>query len=154
MSLIFNEAGLKDVSPPCVAQSFINHNAVLYKIFAIGRHHCIVERPSIKNFSPGSEAKTIHFDSHDVSKADSASHLNAFEKSELESPFILPDPAQLQKLGLAIQHSLGLDLIGVDVIVENHTGRYAVIDANSFPGYDGVPEFFNCLLSLIQDKIN
>jgi inositol-1,3,4-trisphosphate 5/6-kinase/inositol-tetrakisphosphate 1-kinase len=49
MSLIFNDAGLKDIEVPCVAQSFINHNAVMYKIFVIGSQHYIVERPSIKN---------------------------------------------------------------------------------------------------------
>lgn len=32
MSLIFNEEGLKDVDPPCVAQTFINHGALLYKV--------------------------------------------------------------------------------------------------------------------------
>ena len=52
MSIIFDEYGLTDVQPPCVAQSFINHNAVLYKVFAIGDRQFIVERPSIKNFSP------------------------------------------------------------------------------------------------------
>ena len=52
MSIIFDEYGLTDVQPPCVAQSFINHNAVLYKVFAIGDRQFIVERPSIKNLSP------------------------------------------------------------------------------------------------------
>ena len=56
------------------------------------------------------------------------------EKSELELPLLYPDPAKLQRLGLSIQHALGLDLVGIDVIVENVTGRYAVIDTNSFPG--------------------
>ena len=53
MMIVFNEAGLRDVKPPCVAQTFINHNAVLYKVFVIGQQHYIVERPSIKNFSAG-----------------------------------------------------------------------------------------------------
>ena len=53
MCIIFNEEGLKSIQPPCVAQTFINHNALLYKIFVIGHHNVIVERPSIKNFSAG-----------------------------------------------------------------------------------------------------
>ena len=55
MSIIFNEEGLRDVQPPCVAQTFINHNALLYKMFVIGRSHYVVERPSVKNFSAGSK---------------------------------------------------------------------------------------------------
>ena len=54
MSIIFNEEGLQDVQPPCVAQTFINHNALLYKMFVIGQSHYVVERPSVKNFSAGS----------------------------------------------------------------------------------------------------
>jgi len=32
MSIIFNECGLADVEPPCVVQTFIDHNALLYKV--------------------------------------------------------------------------------------------------------------------------
>ena len=52
MSIIFDDYGLTDIQPPCVAQSFINHNAVLYKVFIIGDQQFIVERPSIKNLLP------------------------------------------------------------------------------------------------------
>lgn len=58
MAIIFNEQGLDDIQPPCVAQTFHNHNAVLYKVFVIGEKHHIVERPSIKNFAAtGKESK-------------------------------------------------------------------------------------------------
>ena len=32
MSIIFNEEGLQDITPPCVCQEFVNHNAILYKV--------------------------------------------------------------------------------------------------------------------------
>ena len=75
MMLVFNEEGLADVEPPCVAQTFINHNAVLYKLYVIADTIYIVERPSLKNFEAG-PYRTIFFDSHEVSKSDSASHLS------------------------------------------------------------------------------
>ena len=53
MALIFNEDGLSDVTPPCVAQTFINHNALLHKIFVVGEEFFVVERPSVKNFTAG-----------------------------------------------------------------------------------------------------
>lgn len=53
MAIIFSEEDLKDVKPPCVIQSFINHNAVLYKVFVVGESYTVVERPSLKNFPAG-----------------------------------------------------------------------------------------------------
>ena len=32
MAVIFNKEGLKDLTPPCVVQQFVNHNAVLFKV--------------------------------------------------------------------------------------------------------------------------
>ena len=52
MVLIFHEEGLKDISPPCVAQMFVNHDAILYKLYVIGDKWFMVERPSLKNFYP------------------------------------------------------------------------------------------------------
>ena len=45
-----------------------------------------------------------------------------------------PDHMMLEHLATRMRNKLGLDLFGIDVIIENHTGRYAVIDINSFPG--------------------
>nr|XP_043887576.1 inositol-tetrakisphosphate 1-kinase-like isoform X2 [Solea senegalensis] len=53
MSLIFSASSLVDVRPPCVLQSFVNHGAVLHKVFVIGDKHFCVERPSLKNFPSG-----------------------------------------------------------------------------------------------------
>ena len=60
MALIFNEKGLKDVHPPCVAQTFVNHNAVLYKIFMIGGEMHVVTRPSIKNLTAKGKVLSVH----------------------------------------------------------------------------------------------
>ena len=53
MAIIFSEEDLKDIKPPCVIQNFINHNAVLYKVFVVGEAYTVVERPSIRNFPSG-----------------------------------------------------------------------------------------------------
>ncbi len=56
MAIVFNEEGVADCRPPCVAQSFINHNAVLYKIYTVGDDFNVSERPSLKNFAPSGTA--------------------------------------------------------------------------------------------------
>ena len=50
MSIVFHEGAVKGCEPPCVAQTFIPHDAVLFKIFVVGKKHFVVERPSLKNF--------------------------------------------------------------------------------------------------------
>ena len=50
MAIVFHEGAVKDCEPPCVAQTFIPHDALLFKVFVIGNKYFVVERPSLKNF--------------------------------------------------------------------------------------------------------
>ena len=59
MAIIFSEENLRDVEVPCVAQSFLNHNALLYKIFVVGNRQFVVQRPSLKNLYPGSKCAHV-----------------------------------------------------------------------------------------------
>lgn len=152
MNIIFSENHLNDCRPPCVAQSFINHNAVLYKIFIVGDYHYVVERPSLKNFY-AADRPSIHFDSHDVSKADSRNALSILDPEDKQES-IKPEPERLTEIVYTIRKALGMSLLGIDVVIENNTGRYAVIDINAYPGYDGFPNFFDALMLLIEDAIN
>ena len=52
MTVVMNEAGLSSISLPCFVQSFVNHNAVLWKVYVVGAEHFLVKRPSIKNLYP------------------------------------------------------------------------------------------------------
>ncbi|XP_053329066.1 inositol-tetrakisphosphate 1-kinase-like [Spea bombifrons] len=150
MSLIFNEDGLSDVTPPCLLQSFINHSAALYKVFVVGSEHFMVQRPSVRNFPPGqTDQRTIFFNSHDVSKAESCSHLS----QTTPCPEVRPPPGEVvNRVVRGLRSALGMSLFGVDLIVDTQSGRCAVIDVNAFPGYEGVPEFFPALLSHV-DKV-
>lgn len=55
MSIVFSEDGLKDAAVPCIAQTFVNHNAQLFKIYVLGKEQFVVKRPSIKNIYAGSK---------------------------------------------------------------------------------------------------
>ena len=56
------------------------------------------------------------------------------DESEMEQPIFEPDEAKMSCLAATLRTKFQVDLFGVDVIIENTTGRYAVIDINSFPG--------------------
>ncbi|XP_013869086.1 inositol-tetrakisphosphate 1-kinase isoform X1 [Austrofundulus limnaeus] len=152
MAIIFSEEDLKDVKPPCVIQSFINHNAVLYKVFVVGDSYTVVERPSLKNFPSGpADRKAIFFNSHNVSKPESSSDLTSRENVEgVSQP---PNDDVIRELSRSLRQALGVSLFGIDVIINNQTGQHAVIDINAFPGYEGVPEFFNDLLNHISSVL-
>ncbi|MGH0186072.1 UNVERIFIED_CONTAM: hypothetical protein FKN15_020107 [Acipenser sinensis] len=143
MSLIFGPAGLWDARPPCVLQSFINHSAVLHKVFVVGGAHFTVERPSLKNFPRGHSALSLSL------------HLTL----QLDEEAALPRPPcddVIAAIVTELRAELGMSLFGVDMIVNTETGRHTVIDINIFPGYEGVPQFFSALLNhieaLLQEK--
>uniref|UniRef100_A0A8C6R908 Inositol-tetrakisphosphate 1-kinase n=1 Tax=Nannospalax galili TaxID=1026970 RepID=A0A8C6R908_NANGA len=148
MAIVFNQEGLNAIQPPCVVQNFINHNAVLYKVFVVGESYTVVQRPSLKNFSAGtSDRESIFFNSHNVSKPESSSVLTELDK--IEGVFERPSDEVIRELSRALRQALGVSLFGIDIIINNQTGQHAVIDVNAFPGYEGVSEFFTDLLNHI-----
>uniref|UniRef100_A0A8D1J642 Inositol-tetrakisphosphate 1-kinase n=1 Tax=Sus scrofa TaxID=9823 RepID=A0A8D1J642_PIG len=133
MAIVFNQEGLSAIQPPCVVQNFINHNAVLYKVFVVGESYTVVQRPSLKNFSAGtSDRESIFFNSHNVSKPESSSVLTALDK--IEGVFERPSDEVIRALSRALRQALGVSLFGIDIIINNQTGQHAVIDINAFPG--------------------
>uniref|UniRef100_A0A3B3RT57 Inositol-tetrakisphosphate 1-kinase a n=1 Tax=Paramormyrops kingsleyae TaxID=1676925 RepID=A0A3B3RT57_9TELE len=148
MAIIFSEEDLKNVTPPCVIQSFINHNAMLYKVFVVGESYTVVERPSLRNFPSGAaDRQAIFFNSHNVSKPESSSDLTSVKN--VEGVSLPPSDDVIRELSRSLREALGVSLFGIDVIINNQTGQHAVIDINAFPGYEGVPEFFTDLLNHI-----
>lgn len=151
MMVIFNEQGVKDCQPPCVAQEFVNHNAILYKIYIVGENFHVVERPSFKNFyeKDCTALNTIFFSSHDICKSGSKSKWSILTEEDIPMT-VKPKYEILKKIVKRITELFGLLLVGVDVVIENHTGKYAIIDVNMFPGYDSYPNFFQQLISCIK----
>ncbi|XP_053202960.1 inositol-tetrakisphosphate 1-kinase-like [Panonychus citri] len=152
MSLIFNEKGLKDINPPCVAQTFINHNAKLFKIFVIHEKYFVVDRPSLKNFKAG-DFPTLHFDSPDVSKANSSSRLTELDEDDEGGPTPIVNDEIVSKLVNILRTILGLNLFGIDLIIENETDRYLIIDMNIFPGYDGVTNHIDLIAEMVSSMV-
>ena len=163
MAVAFNATEIDTFEFPCVAMSFINHDAVLYKIFVIGEESDVVLRPSIRNLSPG-DFPLERFHSAQVSKPDAAHPLIGPNVPEVvTSTSSIPISAMAEQKcygnkvcmnmnGNEAEFELGIDvglmatianrcqarteqrLLGIDVVIEKGTGRYGVIDMNRFPG--------------------
>ncbi|XP_026228312.1 inositol-tetrakisphosphate 1-kinase-like isoform X2 [Anabas testudineus] len=114
-------------------ESFVNHGAVLHKVFVVGDRHFCVERPSLKNFPSGPcDRKTIFFNSHQVSKPESSSDLTALDE---QMPCLPPPSSEaIAALVKELRVQLGMALFGVDIIINLHTHTLTIIDINIFPG--------------------
>ena len=81
------------------------------------------------------DSRPIHFHSDDVSKPSSCSQLTFQESADAEnSNQRVPKQEKLDKIVHSIRKVLRLGLFGVDVVVDQSSGRHAIIDVNSFPG--------------------
>jgi len=152
MAIVFHEGAVKDCEPPCVAQTFVPHDALLFKVFVVGSKYFVVERPSLKNFE-AAERDTIFFDSHDVSKPDSVSSLSILDEDEKCDGRPTLRAESLDKLVAMLRSTLRMSLFGVDIVIEKSTGLYAIIDINAFPGYEGVPDFFTHVTQLLKELV-
>lgn len=64
------------------------------------------------------------------------------------------NPEKIEAIIRVLRKQLQLVLFGVDIVIDNVTGNYAIIDINVYPGYEGYPNFFDHLVSTISDMID
>ncbi|XP_022646207.1 inositol-tetrakisphosphate 1-kinase-like isoform X2 [Varroa destructor] len=152
MQLIFNECGLRKLNSfPCIVQQFVPHGSVLYKVFVVGPTFSVIKRPSFKNITTSSKEDLIEFHSHDISKPDASSPL--IDREAWHRPDKRGDSVgfsgRLARAVEAVRQSTKQTLCGIDVIVEEQTGRLYVIDVNNFPGYSGMENFMSEFIRLI-----
>uniref|UniRef100_A0A2K5Q5C9 Uncharacterized protein n=1 Tax=Cebus imitator TaxID=2715852 RepID=A0A2K5Q5C9_CEBIM len=123
MAIVFNQEGLNGIQPPCVVQNFINHNTVLYKVFVVGESYTM----------------SIFFNSHNVSKPESSLVLTELDKIKRS---VRPSNEVIWELSRALQQALGVWLFSIDIVTNNQMGQHAIIDMNTFPGYEDMSEYF------------
>ncbi|OQR73164.1 inositol-tetrakisphosphate 1-kinase-like [Tropilaelaps mercedesae] len=159
MCLVFNECGLRKLGPvPCVAQQFVPHGSIVYKVFdyrvllTLGSKFQVIKRPSFKNVTAVAQEDLIEFHSHDISKPGASSPLTDREA------WLRPDErgdavvfsSRLVRAVEAVWRATRQTLCGIDFIVEEETGWLYVIDVNNFPGYSGMENFLWELTQLIR----
>lgn len=153
MILIFNEKGLHVCKPPCVVQTFVNHNAILHKVFLIGDRYHISERPSLKNFYPSEDLEPIYYSTGEVCKADSQSTLSILDPHDKADITMMINENKIKAIIRVLRKKIGLLLMGFDIVIDNMTGDHAVIDINVYPSYDSLPNFFEHLLDSIDEAV-
>lgn len=107
----------------------------------------------MKNFYACNERETIHFHSGDVCKADSQSSLSILdphEASNIETKVSL-DEKKIEIILHLLRKELNLSLFGIDIVIDNKTNNYGIIDINFYPGYDEFPNYFGHLIDCIDE---
>ncbi|CAH1248682.1 ITPK1 [Branchiostoma lanceolatum] len=152
MTLVFGRRGLKDLDLPCSAESYANHSGILHKLYVIGETHFVYGRPSLKNFAMSDDRSNVIFSTSDVAKADSVSPLNAGKHGEPTSQTRPVSANKISRISEMMRRVLGSSLVGIDVIVQDGTGKHVIIDINDFPGYHevGIRKFQTALLQLLR----
>ncbi|GAM24770.1 hypothetical protein SAMD00019534_079450 [Acytostelium subglobosum LB1] len=143
MAIFFNKEELsrsKTVKLPMLVQEYINHNAIIYKVFVIGDYLNVVHRKSLRNLNT-TETETLTFDSQKPLPANLLPEI-PYDESMVD----IPSRDSLVAISKGIQKDLGLTLFGFDVITDITTKKIAVIDVNYFPGYVGIPDFNKILI--------
>lgn len=141
MCVVKNYTDLLKAQPvlPSLFQTFHEHGSIIYKIYVINKNvsACIKNSVSIID----REDSIFKFNTADLKKQ-SLRYTEAELANYLE---IIQKEIDLIKLSDRITEEFGLTLFGFDVI-KTDDGRYAIVDVNYFPGYNGCGNFHKCLI--------
>jgi inositol-1,3,4-trisphosphate 5/6-kinase/inositol-tetrakisphosphate 1-kinase len=123
-------------------QKFHNHDDILYKVYFIGHHYHIVTRVSLKNIK-NNIIEELKFDSQLMDK--SLRHDASLSEEDLSA---------IENFGRLVREKQNLNFFGLDFIKSNElNGKLVVLDLNYFPGYEKFPNFNDCIIDVVRDKI-
>lgn len=146
LCFIFDRGGLNALNVPTVLQEFVNHGAVVFKIYVAGERVNCVKR------------KSLHDISEDRSRMQSGylpfSRISSSEGDAADENAEMPPQSLVIELARALREALGLNLFNVDVIRDaKEPTRYLVIDINYFPGYAKLPSYEPFITHFLLDVV-
>lgn len=128
-----------DCMLPAVVQEFVDHGAVLFKVYVIASEVHVVRKESFPDLGQLSKDQldtmpaTVSFDSL-------ASSLPDALRFDVQPPKHQLHRQVVESGAHWLRHKLQLRFFGFDVVVDQHTGDHVIIDVNYFPSFKEVPE--------------
>jgi len=152
---------------PVMIQHFVNHDALIYKIYVLGKHTFAQTRPSIRNFSQH-EGDVLYFNS----QTSMPELLMDPKQFEMKKQGILPkwwditdkqEVAHWHEVSQVMSNATDMHIFGYDVCIENNndddTGNnngkkknYYIVDFNYFPGYKGITNVHELMLEHLLEQ--
>eukprot|EP01104_Vermistella_antarctica_P001005 TRINITY_DN1107_c0_g1_i1.p1 TRINITY_DN1107_c0_g1~~TRINITY_DN1107_c0_g1_i1.p1 ORF type:complete len:668 (-),score=198.09 TRINITY_DN1107_c0_g1_i1:375-2378(-) len=157
ISLVYSEEALPHVDRPALLQEFINHGAVLHKIYAIGEHVYCGNRPSLDDVNKKDlKEKAAEFSEPEWVPRISRMPLGSDGLACNSALPSAPSHELVQAMCADIEKRLQLSLFGIDVITRVGTRDHYVIDVNYFPSYGGMtnaaPAFHDHVVKCIENN--
>ncbi|KAL3360600.1 hypothetical protein AABB24_013831 [Solanum stoloniferum] len=157
MLLVFNKDGLSKLKPPIVLQEFVNHGAVIFKVYVVGDYVKCVKRKSLPDVMEENLGKLESYLSFSQ-----VSNLNTCEKNDDKYYKLmnlddaeLPPLSFLKEIARGLRRATKLYLFNFDLIRDNRVGnKYLVIDINYFPGYAKMPNYESVMTDFFWDVLN
>ena len=145
MKLATKPEQLIGIPTPALLQEYINHNGVVFKIYALGDLIEVGARPSSRNIQPG-ESVDINFNSQKMTEK------NGFwtEQRDLSNvPIPLDD---FTRMSAILRKEMNMELIGFDILIDEHK-NYWIVDLNYFPGYKNIKNLWEKFLNFFLKQI-
>jgi len=150
MALILKPDGLIEceLADPVVAQEYINHHGILFKVYVVGEHVMMERRSSmpdirlhgLDNNKVEELPSCIEFDSlHSLPtrlpwlENGSTNHKRTSSSTILTNYFF-------NQLGTIVRQHISLSAFGFDLVFDNEAGEVLLLDINYFPSFGKISE--------------
>ncbi|CAH9101302.1 unnamed protein product [Cuscuta epithymum] len=157
MLLVFNKDGLCKLKPPIVLQEFVNHGAVIFKVYVVGDYVKCVKRkslPDVNEDNLGCLEGYFSFSQVSNCRTNEKNDDKYCKMMNLEDAE-LPPLSFLTEIARGLRRETRLHLFNFDVIRDNKLGnRYLVIDINYFPGYAKMPNYESVMTGFFWDVLS
>eukprot|EP01103_Thecamoeba_quadrilineata_P014734 TRINITY_DN4465_c0_g1_i2.p1 TRINITY_DN4465_c0_g1~~TRINITY_DN4465_c0_g1_i2.p1 ORF type:complete len:566 (-),score=93.94 TRINITY_DN4465_c0_g1_i2:60-1757(-) len=145
LALVYSNKGLNALKKPFLLEQFLNHDSVLFKIYAIGPHLDSSFRNSLPNLSPQ------QLESLAEKGFDFFPRISRGEPVPMDQ-VRFPSQEVLHQLCNKLNEILDLSLFGADLIRETGTNNIYLLDVNYFPSYSGFASRYHKLLDHVLAK--
>lgn len=151
-----------DITLNVVAQEYIESTGgVLFKAYAVADNVAVQTRSTSlqalcdSQQNEGDSQRYIHYNPHDIKNKRERHGIDGVNVQSVREGRRPTAPSQkvAEKLVKALREDLGVDLFGVDIIFDQRTGFYSVIDVNYFPSYRGVHGAMEWILQHVCNTI-
>ncbi|XP_076940843.1 inositol-tetrakisphosphate 1-kinase 1-like [Bidens hawaiensis] len=150
MLLVVNHEGLTKglkFDSPMVLQEFVNHGGVIFKVYVANDYVKCVKRGSLPDVSNETREKIksesggvmgfSQISSSVITGDDTGSSSNNKSDEKLK----MPTQEFLVEMADGLRQALGLHLFNFDMIKDDKTDDYLVVDINYFPGFEKLPYY-------------
>lgn len=151
MSLVYDLKGLTnglELEPPIVLQQFVNHGGTIFKVYVAGDKVKCVERRSLPDISKEPMANMVSESGVAVKLSRISSGVVAHDDND---KIKMPEPEFLDEVSKGLRLALGLHLFNFDMIKDDKSDGYLVIDINYFPGYEKLPSYESVMTDFFLD---